>query len=326
MKQLLDPELVAPLEGIMGAIGGGFDLKNLAATRDMLNGMIANVNASVPALHGVESEDRRVPGPPGAPDVLVRVYRPSARGGAPLPAILWMHPGGYVLGNIELDELFCRQLAKDLGIAVVSVNYRLAPEDPYPAALEDCYAVLHWLAKDASSLRVDLHRVAVGGASAGGGLAAALALLARDRRGPHIAFQLLVYPAIDDRKTAQASATVPDTLFWSRENTLDSWRAYLAGKHGQPDVPPYAAVARATDLRNLPPAYIPVGSLDPFLEDDIEFAQRLIAAGVAAELHVYPGAFHAFDVFGADSRVARRFAADRNAALRRALQIAEPEA
>jgi acetyl esterase/lipase len=320
MKERLDPELVAPLEGFMQAIGGGFDLDDLAATRAMIDGMIAGINAGAPATPGIEITNHRAPGPANAPPVDVRLYRPSAAAG-PLPVLVWMHGGGWVLGSIELDELMCRQIAKDTGVIVASVNYRLAPEHPYPAPLEDCYAALEWVFGQARELRIDARRIAVGGASAGGGLAAGLALLARDRGKVPVAFQLLIYPAIDDRKTAQASATLPDTLFWSRKNALQAWTAYLAGGHGRDGVPPYAAVARATDLTGLPPAYVPVGALDPFLADDIAYARRLIDAGVAAELHVYPGAFHAFDVFAPESQVSRRFVAERDAALRRALAI-----
>ena len=318
MKERLDPELVAPLEGLMEAIGGGFDLDNLTATRTMLNAMVAGVIESVPPTEGIEITNHQVPGPRNAPAVHVRHYRPSGER-APLAALVWMHGGGWVLGSVEFDELMCRELAKDAGIAVLSVNYRLAPEHPYPAPLDDCYAALEWAAANARELGVDARRIAVGGGSAGGGLAAGLALLARDRGEIPVAFQLLVYPALDDRKTAQASATLPDSLFWSRKNNLQAWTAYLAGQHGRDGVSPYAAPARATDLTRLPPAYMPVPALDLFVEDDLAYAARLIEAGVPTELHVYPGAFHAFDAFAPQARVSQRFVAERNAALRRAL-------
>jgi len=200
----------------------------------------------------------------------------------------------------------------------VSVEYRLAPEHPFPAPVEDCYAVLKWLATHATELGVEQNRIAIGGASAGGGLAAGLALLARDRAEVNVAFQLLIYPMIDDRNVAQANETVPDTLLWSRENNLIGWQSYLGGEPGGEDVPAYAAAFRATDLTGLPPTYIPVGELDLFLHENIAYAQRLLQAGVPTELHVYPGAYHGFDIFAPNSDVGQRFTADRNHVLKRA--------
>jgi acetyl esterase/lipase len=314
----LDPELVGPLTGLMEATGGGFKLDDIPATRAMVDGMLEAVNAEAPPIPGVEIEDLSAPSHDPGTSVPIRIYRPSAASG-PLPVLLWLHAGGYVLGGIAMDDLMARQLAKDVGCGIVSAAYRLAPEHPYPAPLEDCYGVLQWLADSASTLGFDAGRIAVGGASAGGGLAAGLSLLARDRGGAQPMFQLLIYPALNDRNIEPASETVPENLFWSRENARRSWRAYLNGKEASADVPAYAAPIRASDLRGLPNAFIAVGTADMFMPDDVEYAERLAAAGVETELAVYPGAFHAFDAFAPMSRVARRFAADRNAALRRAL-------
>lgn len=314
----VDPELVAPLEGLLGAIGGDLDMKNVAQTRAMMDGMAAGINAEAPPIDGIDTEDRHVPGPGGAPDVAVRVYRPVSAS-QPLPALLWMHAGGWMIGGIAMDDLMCRQLAKDVQTVIVSIAYRLAPENPYPAAIDDCYAVLEWLATHSAELHVDRSRIAVGGASAGAGLAAGLALLARDRGEIDLCFQALIYPGLDDRKAAEAAEQTPDTLFWTRGNNLLAWRAYLGDRFGTADVPAYAAPARATDLTGLPPAYIAVGSLDLFVADDVDYARRLIEAGVATELHVYAGAYHGFDVFAPMTRLGQRFAADQRAVLKRAL-------
>lgn len=317
MMDRLDPELVGPLEGLMEATGGGFSLRDIPSTRAMVDAMLAAVKAEVPPIGGVESEDRSAPSPVGGPDVAVRIYRPNGRPD-PLPAVIWLHGGGFVLGGLELDDLMSRQLAKDVECVVVNVDYRLAPEHPYPAALEDARAVLQWAAAAGGEIGIDRDRIAIGGASAGGGIAAGLALMERDRGGSNIAFQLLLYPAINDHNVEQVSEAVPENLFWSRENALTGWRAYLGDRRGGTDVEPYAAPLRAEDLSGLPPAYVGVGAVDMFMDDDLEYGRRLVAAGVPTELHVYPGAFHAFDAFVPMARVSQRFLADRDSALRRA--------
>jgi acetyl esterase/lipase len=314
-RALLDPELVEPLAAIEAATGGGFDLHDIAATRAMTAAMVEAVKAEAPPIQGVSSIDMSVSSPAG--DVPIRIYRPDGASD-PLPTLIWMHPGGYVIGSIELDDLMARQLAKDVGCAVASVEYRLAPEHPYPAPLEDCHAVLEWLGTNGATLGLDSKKLAVGGSSAGGGLAAGVSLLARERGGVQPCYQVLIYPAINDHNIEQASDTVPENLFWSRANALIGWRAYLSGRQATRDVPSPAAASRASDLTGLPPAFIAVGSLDMFVDDCLDYARRLIAAGVTAELHVYPGAFHAFDAFAPMAQVSRSFVADRNAALRRA--------
>jgi len=317
MHDRLDPELVQPLQDFLAATNGGISLDDIPAMRTTLRQLNDVMKTLVPPVEGVVSEDRQVPGPEGAPDVPVRIYRPVERS-PQLPALLWIHGGGYVLGDIEGDDLRARQFAKDLDCVVVSVEYRLAPEHPFPAPIEDCYAALKWLAATAGELGVDRSRIAIGGASAGGGLAAGLALLARDRGEVTLAFQLLIYPMIDDRNVAPADEQHPDTLIWSRANNIAGWRSYLGQDGGGDDVSPYAAAFRATDLAGLPSAYIPVGDIDLFIDEDILYARRLIQAGVPTELHVYPGGFHGFDALAPATGIAQRFNADLNQALRRA--------
>lgn len=316
MTDRLDPELAAPLETFLHLTGGGLNLHDIPATRRTMEELAEAQMAKAPPITGITTVDRRVPGPDG--EVFVRIYQPAERPDT-LPALLWIHGGGYVLGSVERDDPLAAHLAKVAQCVVVSVEYRLAPEHPFPAPVEDCYAALKWLAAHTEELGVQPSRIAIGGASAGGGLAAGLALLTRDRGEVELAFQLLIYPMIDDRNVAPASATRPDTFVWTRENNLMGWRAYLGREPGGADVSPYAAAARASDLTGLAPAYIPVGDLDLFLDENIEYAQRLLAAGVPTELHVYPGGYHGFNGFAPGADIAQRFNTERDEALKRIL-------
>ncbi len=316
MTDRLDPELAAPLDTFLHLTGGGLNLHDIPATRRTMDELAAAQMAKVPPITGITTADRQVPGPDG--EVFVRIYQPAERPDA-LPALLWIHGGGYVLGSVERDDLLATHLAKVAQCVVVSVEYRLAPEHPFPAPVEDCYAALKWLATHTDELGVEPSRIAIGGASAGGGLAAGLALLTRDRGEVELAFQLLIYPMIDDRNVSPASATQPDTFVWTRENNRMGWHAYLGREPGGADVSPYAAAARASDLTGLAPAYIPVGDLDLFLDENIEYAQRLLAAGVPTELHVYPGGYHGFNGFAPGAEIAQRFNNERDEALKRIL-------
>jgi acetyl esterase/lipase len=238
----------------------------------------------------------------------VRLFRPVGVSGT-TPALLWIHGGGYVLGSAEQDDPVCRRFSTRLGITVASVEYRLAPEHPYPAPLEDCYAALTWLAELPS---VDARRVAIGGASAGGGLAAALALLARDRAEVSPLFQLLAYPMLDDRSST--SGHNPNHRLWSARSNRFGWAAYLGGADPQVAVP-----GRRTDLRGLPPAWIGVGTHDLFHDEDLAYAERLRAAGVACQVEVIPGAFHGFDIWAPKAAVSQRFFDSQCDSLRAAL-------
>jgi acetyl esterase/lipase len=312
----LDPELRVVVEKL--PTDRPLDLNKITSARAKMNKMVTALLATLPPVEGVTSKDQFAPGAEGDPAVRVRVYRPNDQPNQ-LPALLWIHGGGYVMGDIDQDDRLMKQLVKRIGCVAVSVDYRLAPEHPFPAPVEDCYAGLKWLFAHADELGVEPSRIAIGGASGGGGLAAGLALLARDRGEVQVAFQLLIYPMIDDRNVTPASHAITDPRMWHRESNRLGWKAYLGRDGGGADVSPYAAASRATDLTKLPPAYIPVGALDLFVDENIEYAQRLIQAGVPTELHVYPGAFHGFDLFAPSAKVSKQFKADRDDALKRAL-------
>jgi acetyl esterase/lipase len=260
-----------------------------------------------------------VPGPAGAPEVEVAIYTPRRRT-HPLPCIFHIHGGGYVAGSTASLEPIHLSLAAAADCGIVSVEYRLAPETRFPGAIEDCYAALAWLFSQATNLGLDSLRIGVMGESAGGGLAAALALLARDRREHTLAFQHLIYPMLDDR-TCDTKAPHPfaGEILWTPHNNAFGWSSLLGVAPGSESVSPYAAAARAEDLSALPPTFISTGALDLFLEEDMEYARRLIRSGVPVELHVYPGAYHAFDIL-TNARVAADAKRDSLAALRRFLK------
>ncbi len=238
----------------------------------------------------------------------VRLHRP-AKASTPGPALLWIHGGGYVIGTAQQDDGLCRRFARELGVTVAAVDYRLAPEHPYPAPLEDCYAALTWLA---ALPAVDPARIAIGGASAGGGLAAALALLARDRGEIKPTLQLLAYPMLDDRSASGPEN--PNYRLWSPKSNRFGWAAYLG--NADPDV---AVPARHKDLSGLPPAWIGVGTHDMFHDENLAYAKRLEAAGVPCQVEVVPGAFHGFDLIVPKASVSQSFFASQCASLRSAL-------
>jgi len=308
-SHLVDPELRAVLEQFPP---GDFSAETLPLVRAL------NLEMPPDPEGGVLCSEQYVPGPAGAPPVRMLIYRPDAPAAAPLPGVLHMHGGGYVFGKPESTDGSSRALVRNVGCVVVSVDYRLAPETTYPGAIEDCYAALQWLHREASALGVDARRLAVAGESAGGGLAAALALLARDRGEVPLCFQQLIFPMIDDR-TGSAGDVHPYTgkFIWTAASNRFGWTSLLGREPGD-DVSPYAAAARAADLAGLPPAFIAVGALDLFLEENIKYARRLMRAGVPTELHVYPGAFHAFQL-APDAYVTRQANRDAKAAFTRGL-------
>jgi acetyl esterase/lipase len=267
-------------------------------------------------------EDTVAPGPAGEPDVAVRVYTP-AEGEGPRPGLLLIHGGGFVVGDLELEHPIAAHIAAEVGAVVVSVDYRLAPEHPFPAGLEDCYAALCWAAAKATELGIDPERLGVAGESAGGGLAAAVALLARDRGGPALCFQYLDIPELDDRMDTPSMSAFTETPMWNRPAAERSWRYYLGdGIPGSAGVSPYAAPARAGNLAGLPPACVTACEFDPLRDEDIIYAHRLLQAGVSTELHHYPGTFHGSGIIP-HATVSQRMVADKTAALRRGLRANE---
>lgn len=253
---------------------------------------------------------------PGDPDVPVRVHRATGADGL-RPCVYSIHGGGYVIGSHDMDDAWFDALCPKVGVVGVSVDYRLAPDASYPGPLEDCYRGLVWTYEHAEELGVDRGRIGVHGVSAGGGLAAALALLARDRGEVPLAFQVLDSPMLDDRQITP-SIRRDDLMVWTRESNAFGWRAYLGELAGGDDVPHMAAPGRAqvADLAGLPPAFVSVGAVDGFVDEDVDYALRLNRAGVPTELHVYPGACHGYQI-AADAEVARQAARDKEAFLSR---------
>tara|TARA_B110000014_G_C20113196_1_gene587022 strand:- start:1506 stop:2474 length:969 start_codon:yes stop_codon:yes gene_type:complete len=290
------------------------DLTDISVTRAGLDALMSQMpSPELPAEISVE--EAQIPGIGTDPDVPIRIYKPESLP-PNAPGLVWIHGGGMVLGSAEMDDAGSAAMAEQHQCVVISVDYRLAPENPYPAPLHDCYAALKWFAKNANSLGVSSDRIAIGGASAGGGLAAGTALMARDKGGPNLIFQLLVFPMLDHRNETPSSFGTSDTRVWNREANIIAWEAYL---NNIEPIPSYASPSITDDLSGLPPTYINVGTLDIFVDEDIDYAARLSQAGVPVELHVYPGAFHGSNGFVAESSLSLRWAADQSAALEAAL-------
>jgi acetyl esterase/lipase len=307
-----DPEIAAVVPALPD-LPSGDPLAIRAAMSEIIAGFPA------PDTTGVQIEDREIPGRDGDPAVPIRIYRPEKLS-APA-AVYNVHGGGFIAGDLETEHASNVEMARHLGVVVVSVDYRLAPETPFPGGLEDVYTGLVWTAAQADELGIDPRRIAIQGTSAGGGLCAALALLARDRGGPHIAFQFLSVPELDDRLTTASMTDFTDTPLWSRPRAIVSWDCYLGtGRPGTEDVPIYAAPARATDLAGLPPAYVSVMHFDPLRDEGVAYALAMLAAGVSVELHLFPGTFHA-SMLIQDAAISKREVAEKLAVLRQALAL-----
>ncbi|MEQ1490077.1 MAG: alpha/beta hydrolase [Terricaulis sp.] len=315
-RNLVDPALL-PVLDVFPTVALTKEL--LAPMREGERFARLPIPVSNEVLDAIEQTVRSVPGPAGAPDITLTIYRPRAAQ-QKLPCIYHIHGGGYVGGAASQLEPLHRPAAHDLNCIIVSVDYRLAPENPFPAGIEDCYAGLAWTFANADTLGIDRTRIGVMGESAGGGLAAALTLLARDRGEYGLAFQHLIYPMLDDRTCVTAEPNpVAGEFIWTPHNNTFGWTSLLGHEPGREGVSPYAAPARAIDVAGLPPAFIACPTLDLFIDEDIAYAGRLARAGVAVQLIVYPGGFHGFDIFGADAPISIRARRDSREALKRAL-------
>ncbi|WP_406412303.1 alpha/beta hydrolase [Streptomyces sp. NBC_01614] len=300
-----DPELAAALELIKDMISPALTMDEIADVRQGPGiEMLARLDLTMDGFF--EVEDRVVPGPEGAPEVSLLICRPAAPADAgPRPVIYHVHGGGLIIGNNRVGVDVPLTWAKELDAVVVSVEYRLAPEHPYPAQIEDVYAGLEWTAKHVAELGGDPQRIVVAGASAGGGLSAALALLTRDRRGPELIGQMLMCPMLDDRNDSPSTHQMAGRGIWDRTANETGWTALLGERRGGRDVSAYAAPARAEELSGLPPAFLDVGSAETFRDEVVAYASRIWQAGGVAELHVWPGGFHGFDGFAPQAVVSQ---------------------
>lgn len=308
----IDPELAEHLHTLPDLEG-----VDVFTARRRLAAAMASLPS--PSADGVDVSEHEAPGFDGEPAVPVTVYRPELPPGRPA-ALLDVHGGGFFMGSSSMNHSANLVLARRLGAIVVSVEYRLAPENPFPAALHDCSAALSWISDDGPKLGIDPTRVGMHGFSAGAGLCAATALAARDLDGPPIAFQYLGSPVLDDRLTSASMRRFDDTPMWSRPLAESGWRAYLGPAGGTADC--RAAPARATDLARLPPTYVSVMTFDPLRDEGIEFAQRLLAAEVPVELHLFPGTFHGSNLLHR-ATISRRELRERVDVLRRGLDLPE---
>ena len=309
MPFTLDPEFAAAIAPIGEAMANATPpaVGDVEARRAMWEPIIGAAGAAQPTPTDVTMTDRHATADDGT-QIKMRWY--SKQDVSPGSAVVFFHGGGYIFGHIDLFDGPLARYVSASGVPMLSVEYRRAPEHPFPTPVEDAYAALRWLHDNAAELGVDPARIGVMGDSAGGGIAAALTILARDRSGPHIARQILLMPMLDDR-TRNPDPYIAPYALWSYDDSATAWPALLGTAAGGPDVPATAAPARLTDATDLPPAYIEVGQIDVFRDEDLEYAITLSRSGVPVEFHLHPGVPHEFDSIAFDSDVARRAIADR---------------
>ena len=314
-RDRIPPEIRGPLEGLVKVFGprGLTSIANLTQRRATLLSMIPPYSPSDKIIF----ETRNIPGPEGAPDIRINILRPASAGHDDiLPVIFQIHGGGMIMGSPEFQIKSMESYALANNAVVVLTSYRLAPENPYPAGVTDCYTSLSYVAEHAEELRIDPTQIVLYGGSAGGNLVIATALKARDLGSPAIKFVMSLYPMIDDRHNTPSSHEITDLGLWDRATNIEAWQLYL-GDNVMADQ--YAAPARANDLSGLPPMYIDVGTLDVFRDENIDFAQRLAHQGVPIEFHLFAGAYHASEVFAPMAELSKRMIATRYAAMKRAL-------
>jgi len=319
INEQIDPQLRVALNAHLERFPGG-----LGTMRDPVERRVAHLESLRAASAGllenlnVTKEDREVPRLTGDGTIHIRIYRPI---NSPkiLPAIFAIHGGGMFMGSIEADDAHASTLCEDSGTVTIAVDYRLAPEFPFPAGLDDCFTVLNWIFDNHVELRIDSEKIAVYGESAGGNLALAIGLMARDRGGPKIAFLAPIYPMVDDRSESISSFEVTNVGVWDRHEQLEAWQWYLGDLKASNGIPIYAAPARAVDFSNLPPMFIDVGTVDLFRDEIITLVGKIASSGVPVEFHLYPGAYHAAELFAPEAELSQLIWRNRISALRSAL-------
>ena len=303
-KHLID-EIKNILDHLPELMKEAITADNLIEKRKAYGLIAAEMARDQPVIEGIETLELSASNSQDNFKVPLFFHRPT-NFDTSLPCLLWIHGGGYIIGSAESDAFMAKQIAKVLNCAVAVVDYRLAPEHPYPLPLQDCFAVLNYIFDNTESLNLDAKKIAVLGISAGAGLAAGLTLLNRDEAGNNLCGQVLLYPMLDDKNILAAKGPDDNFLIWPRESNLFGWQSYLGKLFGGADVPPYAAAARSENLAGLPKALVIVGDLDLFVQEDITYALELINAGVPTDLHVYSGGCHSFDKIAPESLPGKR--------------------
>lgn len=308
MAWKIDPEVGEAMAPLLAALADVTPppVGEIEARRAAVEGLLARQFAEFPVVDDVQTREFSASSSDGF-EVPIRLYTPA--GGAGGGLVVYLHGGGMIMGSVDIYDPLVRFLASRSGTSVLAVDYRVAPEHPHPTPVEDCYAGVVWAHGHAAELGYDPARIAVAGDSGGGGLAAATALVARDRGGPALARQILIYPMLDDRNTT-APEVVPDVLVWTYDDNATGWGALLGDAMGTDAVSSHAAAARASDVSGLPSTYMIVGDMDIFRDEDLTYAARLTQAGVPVEFQLIPGAPHAFDFLAPDSAIGSRAYAD----------------